>query len=126
MKISTIITFLGVTALTAFGVAMAKTNPGETEYQAYATQRLTEYAKANVCKKTPSFIEKLINSNCENVLESANPQMRDLIASSTQRHDFIIFSLYRTEFKLNSWLPSYKFETVGALDNFYTYKAEQQ
>jgi Domain of unknown function (DUF4359) len=126
MKISTIITFLGVAAVAASGVAMAKTNPSETEYQAYATQELTEYAKANVCKKTPSFISKLINSNCENLLESANPQMRDLIASSTQRHDFVIFSLYRTEFKLNSWLPSYKFESVGALDNFYTYKAEKQ
>jgi hypothetical protein len=34
--------------------------------------------------------------------------------------------VYRTEFKLNSWIPSYRFETVGAFNNFYTYTAEQQ
>lgn len=125
MRALTIITGVGVVGLATLGVAMAKTNPSQAEYEEYAAQRLTEYLKRNVCKKTTNIFDNLIKFNCTQLVDSANPQIRKIIAVSTQRQDFIIFSIYRTDLKLNSWIPSYKFETVGALDNFYTYNAEQ-
>jgi Domain of unknown function (DUF4359) len=126
MRVLTIIGYAGAVGLAAVGVAMAKTNPSQPKYEEYAVQQLTEYLKSNVCIKTPNILENLIRVDCDKLVDSANPQIRDLIAATTEKQDFIVFSIYRTELKLNSWIPSYKFETVGAFDNFYTYSAERQ
>lgn len=126
MRLSTIITYVGAIGLAVLGVTMAKTNPSQAEYEEYAMQRLTKYLKSDVCKKTPNVLENLIKLDCDKLVDSASPQIREIISGTTQRQDFIIFSIYRTDLKLNSWIPSYTFESVGAFDNFYTYNAEQQ
>ncbi len=126
MRFLSVITCVGVVGLAALGVAMAKTNPTKADYEDYAVQRLTEYLDQNVCTKTTSLLENLIKFDCQKFLNSANPQIREIIAGSTHRENFIVFSIYRTEFKLNSWLPSYKLETVGAFDSFYTYNSQKQ
>ncbi|MEA5619360.1 DUF4359 domain-containing protein [Cronbergia sp. UHCC 0137] len=126
MKTWTIIKFAGATAIAVLGVIMAKTNPDQVNYEAYAIQRLTQYLKTDVCQKAPNFLERLIKFNCHELVDSANPQIREIIARTTERQNYLIFSVYRTELKLNALIPNYKFETVGAFDNFYTYKAKQQ
>ncbi|MFB2768828.1 DUF4359 domain-containing protein [Pelatocladus sp. BLCC-F211] len=138
MRVLNIITYVAVFGLAALGVVMTQTNPNQVEYEEYAAQRLTEYLNTNVCKKTPKFLENVIKFNCRQVVNSAQPQIREVIAESTERQDFIVFSIYRTNFNVNSLIPAlkvdsvlpstpgYKFETLGAFDQFYTYKAEQQ
>lgn len=126
MRLSTIMTYVVAVGLVVLGVTMAKTNPSQAEYEEYAMQRLTKYLKSDVCKKTPKMLENLIKLDCDKLVDSASPQVRELVAATTQRQDFIIFSIYQTDLKLNSWLPSYTFESVGAFENFYTYSAEQQ
>lgn len=125
MRLSTIMTYVVGVGLVVLGVTMAKTNPSQAEYEEYAVQRLTKYVKSDVCKKTPKMLEDLIKLDCNKLVDSANPQVRELVAATTERQDFIIFSIYRTDLKLNSWLPSYTFESVGAFETFYTYSAEQ-
>ncbi len=105
---------------------MAKTNPSQAEYEEYAVRRLAKYLKTDVCKKTTNLLENLINLNCEKLVDSVNPQMQEVIARTTKRQNYIIFSVYYTDLKLNSWIPSYRFETVGAFDQLYTYTAEEQ
>ncbi|MBW4434523.1 MAG: DUF4359 domain-containing protein [Pelatocladus maniniholoensis HA4357-MV3] len=138
MRFLNIMTYVGVFGLAALGVVMTQTNPNQVEYEDYAAQRLTEYLNTNVCKKTPKFLENVIKFNCRQVVNSAQPQIREIIAESTERQDFIVFSIYRTDLNVNSLIPAlrvdsvlpstpgYKFETLGAFDQFYTYKAEQQ
>lgn len=126
MRLSTIMTYVVGVGLVVLGVTMAKTNPSQAEYEEYAMQRLTKYLKSDVCKKTPKMLESLIKLDCDKVVDSASPQVRELVARTTERQDFLIFSIYRTDLKLNSWLPSYTFESVGAFESFYTYSAEQQ
>ncbi|WP_337885602.1 DUF4359 domain-containing protein [Fischerella thermalis] len=138
MKALTIMAYVGVFGLAALGVAMAKTNPSQVEYEEYAATRLTEYLNTNVCKKTPKFLENFIQFNCRQVVDSAQPRLREIIADSTVRQDFIVFSIYRTDLNVNSLIPAlrldsilpstpgYQFETLGAFKQFYTYKAEQQ
>ncbi len=125
MRLSTIMTYVVGVGLVVLGVTMAKTNPSQAEYEEYAVQRLTKYLKSDVCKKTPKMLENLIKLDCNKLVDSANPQVRELVAATTERQDFIIFSIYHTDLKLNSWLPSYTFESVGAFETFYTYSAEQ-
>ncbi len=127
MKPLTIIAYTGAAAgLAALGVTMAKTNPSQVEYEKYAVQRLSEYLKTDVCKNTTNIIENLIRFNCDKLVDSANPQIQEIIARTTERQNYMIFSVYRTDLKISSWIPSYKFETVGAFDQFYTYTAEKQ
>jgi uncharacterized membrane-anchored protein len=126
MRLSTIMTYVVAVGLVVLGVTMAKTNPSQAEYEEYAMQQLTKYLKSDVCNKTPKMLENLIKLDCDKVVDSASPQVRELVAATTERQDFIIFSIYYTDLKLNSWLPSYTFESVGAFENFYTYSAEQQ
>ncbi|PMB53121.1 hypothetical protein CEN39_06160 [Fischerella thermalis CCMEE 5201] len=138
MKALTIMAYVGVFGLAALGVAMAKTNPSQVEYEEYAARRLTEYLNTNVCKKTPKFLENVMQFNCRQVVDSAQPRLREVIADSTIRQDFIVFSIYRTDLNVNSLIPAlrldsilpstpgYQFETIGAFNQFYTYKAEQQ
>jgi Domain of unknown function (DUF4359) len=127
MKPLTLIACTGAAAgLAALGVTMAKTNPSQVEYEEYAVQRLSKYLKTDVCKKTTNIIENLIRFNCDQLIDSANPQIQEIIARTTKRQNYIIFSIYRTNLKISSWIPSYKFETVGAFDQFYTYTAEEK
>jgi hypothetical protein len=127
MKLFNILAYVGSIGFAAvLGVVMANTNPSQPAYEDYAVQKLTSYLKKDVCNSTTKLIEKLINTNCDKLVSSANPQMRQILSATTERQDLILFSVYRTEFKMNSWIPSYRFETVGAFNNFYTYTAEQQ
>ncbi len=126
MKHLTILICVGAASVTVLGAIMAKTNPNQLEYEKYAMQKLTTYLETDVCQKTPNFLEKLIKVNCEQVLKSVAPQMQELITTTTNRQDYLLFSIYRTEIKLDSWIPGYKFETVGALNQFYTYNAEKK
>ena len=126
MKVLTMVALSGAAALVGLTVAMATTNPSRAEYEEYATQRLTNILKQDICQKTTNFLENVIKSQCEGLVDQFNPQMRDILANSTQAQNFLIFSIYTTDLRLSSLVPIYKFETVGALNNFYTYKAQQQ
>ncbi|BAZ30802.1 hypothetical protein NIES4074_32690 [Cylindrospermum sp. NIES-4074] len=126
MKPLTIITGMGAAGLAALGAIMANTNPEQPGYEKYAVSELTTYLKKDVCKKTPDLLENLVKFNCNKLVDSANPQIRDIINATTVRQNYIIFSVYRTELKISDWIPAYSFETVGAFNNFYTYKSEQQ
>ena len=60
MKPLTMMTWVGAAGVAILGVMMVKTNPSQGEYEKYAVQKLTTYLESDVCKKTPSFLEKLI------------------------------------------------------------------
>lgn len=132
MKGSKIAISVGGLVLLSLGMAMAVTNPDEGAYREYASGRLTEYVKENVCQKAP-FIE----ARCASLVDNERSRLTRAIADSTQQHNFVFFSLYTTEVSLNelvpAWiatavpaLPSYQFETVGVFQNFYTYRAKKQ
>lgn len=126
MKVLTIIATVGAAGLAVLAVTMAQTNPHQPEYEEYAVQKLSKYLKTDVCQKTPKLLENLIKVNCHNLVDSSNSQIREIIAVTTKRQNYIFFSVYSTDLKINSWIPSYRFETVGAFANFYTYSSEQQ
>ena len=126
MKPLTMMTWVGAAGVAILGVMMVKTNPSQGEYEKYAVQKLTTYLESDVCKKTPSFLEKLIKVDCQQMLESAIPHIKELITTTTNRQDYMILSIFRTEIKLDSRIPGYKLETLGVLNQFYTYTAEQK
>ncbi|MBK1988558.1 DUF4359 domain-containing protein [Sphaerospermopsis aphanizomenoides BCCUSP55] len=126
MKAWTIIASVGVAGTAVLGVTMAKTNPPQAEYEEFAVQKLTTYLKTDFCKKTPNFLQNIIGFDCEKLVDSTSPQIRDIVVSTTKRQNYIVFSVYTTDLKIDNLIPGYKFATIGAFNNFYTYKAEQQ
>ena len=117
--------------LLGLGVAMVVTNPSQEVYEEFAVQRLTEYLQTNLCAQAPVVFG--IQRQCTSSIVAIQPQMRSLVAQNTQRQDFIFFSLYKTNLStstlLPAWvgslLPTYHVETVGALQNFYVYQAQE-
>jgi hypothetical protein len=126
MKPLTMLICVSAASISIIGSILTQTNPNQNKYEEYALDKVKTYLKTDVCNKTPSFLEKLITVNCEEMLQSAMPHLKELITTTTNRQDYLIFSIYRTEIKLDSVIPGYKFETVGALNQFYTFNAEQK
>ncbi|MBD2137280.1 DUF4359 domain-containing protein [Anabaena sp. FACHB-1237] len=129
MKPLTVVGLLGSASLAILGIVMFQTNPKQDSYENYTMQQLNTYLKTDVCQKTPNFLQSLVKVDCNELITRFNPQIKDLITSTTTRQDYIIFSVYRTEINVSSWIPGipgYKFETLGAFNQFYTYSAVKQ
>ena len=105
---------------------MATTNPSQAAYEKYAVQRLTVYLKTDACTKIPKVVEIFLQRNCPVLVDSNQPKIQQIVSESTQRQNFIFFSVYRTDLAISPLIPYYHFETVGVFKNFYTYTAKKQ
>ncbi|HEY9813066.1 MAG TPA: DUF4359 domain-containing protein [Candidatus Sericytochromatia bacterium] len=121
-------------ALVGLGAAMALTNPDQDTYEEYAVEQLTDYLQQDICPKAPSILGNSLQSQCNSIIQSNQSQIKQLISKSTQRQNFILLSIYKTDLSISTIapflpanvLPGYHFETVGAIDNFYTYQARSR
>jgi len=133
--------FLGWIALSVTGVligvvgVLASNNPDRAAYETYATRRLSEYLQENVCTSPSlSLLDKDLPARCLAIVQANQHEIRRLVSVSTTRRNFIVLSIYDTNLSVKSIvpllpqgiLPSFEFETVGVLQMFYTYKAEQR
>jgi hypothetical protein len=112
--------------LAGLATAMAITNPDASTYEEYAVEQLTTYLKDEACSQVPKAFETLVRSSCASIIDSNRLQIQQIVSRSTQRQNFILFSIYRTNLSITSVVPLYRFQTVGVMQNFYTYSAEQQ
>jgi uncharacterized protein YceK len=107
--------------LAGLGAVMAATNPDQQAYESFATEALIDYGGKKLCPKVPF----LGQSQCQSLLQSNKKEIRRFVTEGTQRHDFFLFSIYKTNLSIHPLLPSYEFGTVGAFQQFYVYKAKQ-
>lgn len=105
---------------------MALTNPGEAAFGEFALQQI----KAEGCQKVP----QIIREQCPQFVQDNQAQVKKLILQSTDRQNFGLFSIYRTNLSTRSIvpnlpifldLPAFQLETVGMFGKFYIYQAEQ-
>jgi hypothetical protein len=107
------------------GGLLVFTNPSHNAYEEYATEKLTDYLKENVCTKVSQPLGNFLQSHCKTLVDTGRPQIQELIAQQTTRQNYLLFSIYRTELSLPSPVPAYHFATFGAFQNFYIYEAEE-
>ncbi len=124
MKTSTIALSIVGLALVGAGVAMAATNPNDEAYQAYATEQLTVRLQETVCQ---DLGVEFLQQQCNNALKSGQEKLKATIAQGTQRQNFVLFSIYKTDLTLPIPLvPKFQVETVGAMNSFHIYKVQKQ
>lgn len=121
--------------LVGLGVALAVTNPSEAAYKDYAARRITQQLQEKECIKLDESYRDL----CK-LLDRPQGQalLQRLVADHTERQNYLLFSLYQTNFSTENMLPSflsgflslpqisYQTETVGLFGQFQTYRVEQQ
>ncbi|MBF2021219.1 MAG: DUF4359 domain-containing protein [Hydrococcus sp. C42_A2020_068] len=125
MKIGQRLMWVGRVAIVGMGGLLVVTNPSNQAYEQYATERLTLYLKEEGCTQVSEKLDGIVQSFCKSLVDTARPQIKQLIAQQTKRHNYLLFSIYQTKLSPPAPAPGYYFETIGALENFYTYQVEE-
>ncbi|GAB4226282.1 MAG: hypothetical protein Kow0049_05150 [Stanieria sp.] len=111
--------------LIGIGVIMVATNPDHASYQEFAADTLNVYLKEQICTQVSYQLGNFLQSHCLSLVDTTRPHLAKIVAQNTQRYNFILFSIYQTDLSVSSALPEYNVSTIGVLENFYIYQAEQ-
>ncbi|TVQ55452.1 MAG: DUF4359 domain-containing protein [Spirulina sp. DLM2.Bin59] len=116
-------------AIALLGAGLAMTNPGPLAYEDFAIQELSGYLQSNICRELPPELRQF-SEQCRSLgatlLDTARPQLQNLIAQNTHRENYLLFSIYRTNFSSPPFPRGYEFETVGVFGQFYIYQMVEQ
>jgi hypothetical protein len=105
---------LGGMVFLALGTILMLTNPGPKQYEDFATEQLILYLKENVCQpKSPDLGSALKSQMCNLMVDTGKKQVPQVIAKTTQRHNYLLLSIYETH------LYAYNIETIGIFNHFY-------
>lgn len=113
-------TLIGICGIFVMGTTLAITNPQRHVYQSYASRQLREYLQENTC---PQSFGEFLQQECHHFIKTSQPYLQSIVSLSTRRHNYILFSIYETQFSLGSNFPTYNAETVGLLNSFWTYES---
>ncbi|NES18304.1 MAG: DUF4359 domain-containing protein [Symploca sp. SIO3E6] len=128
MRVLQVLAVLGGLALVGLGAAMAVTNPRQDGYDEYAVEKLSTYLKEEACSQVPKLpqVEEFLQRQCKSLVDTARPQIKQVLSEKTERQNFLLFSIYRTDLNISPSLPAYHVETVGVFQKFYIYQLEEQ
>ncbi len=113
-----------VTALSiGFIGCLCLTNPGQEDYQDYATDQIVFYVKDKICSERGSAI--FLRRYCHTLVDTSRKQLVRFLSQKTQRHNYLLFSVYSTDILLPGILPRFQFKTIGILENFYIFESDQ-
>ncbi len=114
------------TVVVGVASAMAVTNPGRESYKSYAAGKMQTYLKEEVCEKD---VPQLLKPTCKNAIDMGEKPMQNWIEKSTERHNYLLFSIYETNLSLDvpiPNLPSYEFRTLAIFQNFWIYRSQEK
>ena len=98
------------------------TNPGSAGYEIYAANRVGDLAK-DECNRAASGFGVAIEGTCRAAIDAYKPQLRSLLAATTTRQNWILFSIYRSNISIPEVRFNARVESIGILNNFFTYKS---
>jgi hypothetical protein len=132
---SQVFTAIAGVALIGAIAAMALTNPAQDRYEEYAINKLNE-SREIICPQTAKILGQNIptHKECQAIIAANRPAIARSIATTTQRQNLFLFSIYRTDLSVNKvvpilpdrLIPGYHFETIGVFGNFFTYEIEER
>ncbi len=114
---------IGGSLLVTFIGCMILTNPGQSDYEDYASEKLVFYLKDKICLE--KGISLFLQRYCHTLVDTSRKQLGQFLSQKTQRHNYVFFSIYKTDLLFPAPIPRYQFETIGILENFYTYESDR-
>ena len=100
-------------------VALAVTNPGTDDFEAFAGDQLVRAASRELCGSgSLPLIARLVIQDCPQLVASQRKVLGQLAAASSRRYNAGLFSLYTTELGGQTLLPGltiprYRAVTLG-------------
>ena len=96
--------------------ALASSNPGPQEFEAFAGERLVDLISGEICRggSLPLALH-LVLHDCPRLVHSQRPLLGRLAAEATQRTNFGLFSLYVTELGGQDVLPGLRLPRLQAI-----------
>jgi hypothetical protein len=111
-----------IVLLGAFGLCgLGAANPDRAAYEFYAVDRVGDIVSAQ-CDRAPDGLGILLQGPCRAAIDSYKPQIRPLLAATTTRQNWILFSIYRSDISIPSINFNAQVESIGILNHFFTYK----
>ena len=109
-------------AIAVVVIVLIVTNPGNSQYQTYASQKSLAYIKSELCDFLKS--DRQLRNPCYGLIDTATPQIEIALDRSTKQQNFFLFSIYQTRLSISAFDTEYRFATLGILNRFYTYQIE--
>ena len=113
---------VGIVAGCGLGGVMAVTNPDRSAYESYAIERIGELAEAE-CDRAPAGLGVLLQGPCRAAIVAYKPQLRPILAATTSRQNWLVFSIYRSDISIPVVNLKARVEAIGIFDRFFVYKA---
>jgi Domain of unknown function (DUF4359) len=112
------IVLLGLVGLCGLGFL---TNPDRAAYENYAVEQAGHLGKEQ-CERASGGLGVLVKEPCQAAIEAYKPQIKPLIATTTSRQNWGLFSIYRSDISIPAVNFNGRVESIGLFDRFYTYK----
>ncbi len=92
------------------------TNPGREEFEPFAAEALTRAAVDELCDPSGlPVIARLLVRDCPSLIRAQRPVFGKLALAATQRRNFLLFSLYRTDLGGQQVLPDWRIPRYRAI-----------
>ncbi len=112
-------TLIGSVGVVAMGTMMAITNPSRNAYNSHVANQASSYLQKNVCSQTQNYFGNWLQQECHDLVAQGKPSIKQLVNLSTQRDNYLFFSVYETEVSVMESLPSYETKKIGFLGQFW-------
>ncbi len=106
----------------SIGCGLGLTNPDLDKYEVYAVDRVGELVRTE-CTRAAAGFGVAIEGTCRAAIDAYKPQLRPLLAATTTRQNWILFSIYRSDLSIPEVHFNARVESIGILNNFFTYKS---
>jgi Domain of unknown function (DUF4359) len=106
----------GYTAIAGVGLILSLTNPSQDSYTVFASHTVSKFLVRDLCKanaQAPSGLDALIKDGCQALMHQGSSEIRSFIEHNTERQNFLLFSLYTTDF------PIRPLRVLGIFNSFF-------
>jgi hypothetical protein len=112
--------------LVALGGAMVATNPAAIDYETFVAQQLQDRLQQECSRAGSQLLGNLAHATCYTMTRVGSPYfsqtIKPLIASRTQRYDWLLLSWYVTDLSVPQFNFSGRIESLGLFDRFIVYR----
>ena len=113
-------------------VALAVTNPGTEDFEAFAGDQLVRAASRELCGSgSLPLIARLVIQDCPQLVASQRKVLGQLAAASSRRYNAGLFSIYTTELGGQTLLPGltiprYRAVTLGGAGQLMVVQSSEE